>query len=305
MRVLYCTGGGVGNVVMSTPAIAALHEMGYEVDVRLDQNAAPGIEELLSGWSAIGGTWRGYHNGMVWVPELLSNYDHIIHSVWSRTRPLYRGAKELAAPTDPGLLRQRHESVVNMIPLRNALDFTGETPAPHVEYDPPDRPATAPWYYVLGMGCKPDAFWWRKKWESWRELQAIFGAERCVYLGTREESRHWMGIDFCGATTLRRAAGWIAGARAYVGIDNGLAHVAAALGVPTVALFGATSEVKNRPLGTKVKVLTKNIACRPCQMTREWEKCRTWRCMDFEPAKVAAAVNALLHHGDTEARRTE
>jgi ADP-heptose:LPS heptosyltransferase len=113
----------------------------------------------------------------------------------------------------------------------------------------------------------------------------------------------------------RTAASVIAGAKAVVAIDNGLAHVAAALGAATIVLFGATSEIKNRPRGLmgsgrptsgasapglKVNVLTRDLDCRPCQMTDKWESCSEWKCMGFEAKEVAAAVDVLLYHRDTE-----
>jgi hypothetical protein len=58
-------------------------------------------------------------------------------------------------------------------------------------------------------------------------------------------------------------------------------------------MFGATSETKNRPLGPSVRVLTRDVECRPCQMTPKWERCAEWRCMGFEAEKVAAAVGAM------------
>ena len=52
------------------------------------------------------------------------------------------------------------------------------------------------------------------------------------------------------------ASAVIAAADAYVGNDAGMTHVAAATGVPTVALFGPTNPIVWRPLGDHVTVLT-------------------------------------------------
>ncbi|MEX2314550.1 MAG: glycosyltransferase family 9 protein [Thermomicrobiales bacterium] len=50
------------------------------------------------------------------------------------------------------------------------------------------------------------------------------------------------------AAVLRRAA-------VYVGPDTGVSHVAAAVGVPTIAIFGPTNPRRYRPLGSQVQVL--------------------------------------------------
>ena len=56
--------------------------------------------------------------------------------------------------------------------------------------------------------------------------------------------------------TLRRAL-------LYLGNDSGISHLAASLGVPTLALFGPTDPVKWSPLGPRVRVLQEGIPCRP------------------------------------------
>jgi ADP-heptose:LPS heptosyltransferase len=43
--------------------------------------------------------------------------------------------------------------------------------------------------------------------------------------------------------------------RAYVGNDSGVSHLAAALGVPTIAVFGPTDPTVWAPLGPKVAVV--------------------------------------------------
>ncbi len=188
-----------------------------------------------------------------------------------------------------------------MAPVR-ALGFAGPTPGAHLEHDPGAPRAFGlggRTYWALGTGCNPDPFWDRKRWGGWgglaRELEDR--GEECVFLGTARDSRPWMSgpgrLDLAGRTTVKQAAGVIAGARGFVGIDCGLAHVAAALGVPTVVMFGATSEIKNRPLGPRVRVMTRDVDCRPCQMTPEWDACTSWRCMAFPPEEVAAAAASI------------
>jgi ADP-heptose:LPS heptosyltransferase len=44
-------------------------------------------------------------------------------------------------------------------------------------------------------------------------------------------------------------------ARAFLGNDSGLSHLAGLLGVPTLALFGPTDPVHWSPLGPRVRVL--------------------------------------------------
>jgi heptosyltransferase-3 len=54
-------------------------------------------------------------------------------------------------------------------------------------------------------------------------------------------------LDLCGKLTLGAAACLITGARLYAGPDTALTHVAAATGVPVVALYGPSNPVKWGP----------------------------------------------------------
>lgn len=50
-------------------------------------------------------------------------------------------------------------------------------------------------------------------------------------------------------------AQWIARARLYIGNDSGISHLAAAVGVPVIVLFGPTDPAVWSPRGRKVKVI--------------------------------------------------
>ena len=54
---------------------------------------------------------------------------------------------------------------------------------------------------------------------------------------------------------LRDLAHWLTGASLYVGNDSGITHLAAAIGVPTLALFGPTDPVRWAPRGKDVSIL--------------------------------------------------
>ena len=79
-------------------------------------------------------------------------------------------------------------------------------------------------------------------------------------------------INFAGKTTLAQAIFAQAASKLIVSNDSGLMHVAAALGVPQVAIFGSSSPLHTPPLSSKAAVLwLKNDAsylppldCAPC-----------------------------------------
>jgi heptosyltransferase-2 len=71
-------------------------------------------------------------------------------------------------------------------------------------------------------------------------------------------------IDLTGKTTLGQAMALISRCRLFVTNDSGLMHVAAALGIPVVAIFGSTDPERTAPLGKMCRVVRKPVPCAPC-----------------------------------------
>ena len=63
------------------------------------------------------------------------------------------------------------------------------------------------------------------------------------------------GAMLCAGAALGPLAGILSRCRFFIGNDSGVTHLAAALGVPTVALFGPTAPAQWAPLGESVTVL--------------------------------------------------
>jgi heptosyltransferase-2 len=74
-------------------------------------------------------------------------------------------------------------------------------------------------------------------------------------------------LDLTGRTTLAQAIGLIARCRLFISNDSGLMHVAAALGVPLVAIFGSTDPSRTGPLSKNSRVFHKPLSCAPCLKT--------------------------------------
>jgi heptosyltransferase-2 len=81
-------------------------------------------------------------------------------------------------------------------------------------------------------------------------------------------------VNLIGRTDLRLLAGVISRCAAFVSNDSGSMHLAAALGVPVVAIFGPTDERVTSPLASGKMassvalpdVLTHSVFCRPCML---------------------------------------
>jgi heptosyltransferase-2 len=80
--------------------------------------------------------------------------------------------------------------------------------------------------------------------------------------------------------------------------DSGAMHLAAAIGVPVAAIFGATNEHETSPLTRgprRLRLLVHPVDCRPC-MLRECPI--DHRCMSrLQPADVHGALHELAGAG--------
>jgi heptosyltransferase II len=91
---------------------------------------------------------------------------------------------------------------------------------------------------------------------------------------------------------------------AAVGLDSGLSHAGAALGVPTVSLFGP-NETASIVLAPHQRFLVQSgLACRPCnRLGRERCPLGHHRCMrDTTPAQVLTTLEPLLLQGEVRLR---
>ncbi len=87
-------------------------------------------------------------------------------------------------------------------------------------------------------------------------------------IGMFDEARHLFGpdvIDLVGKCSIRVTMALLKRCSLFIGNDSGLMHLAAAAGIPLVALFGPQSPVKFGPWSDRASVIYKNFACSPCR----------------------------------------
>ncbi len=71
-------------------------------------------------------------------------------------------------------------------------------------------------------------------------------------------------VIVAGDTSLRQSMALMAHCRLVISNDSGPMHLAAALGLPVVAIFGSTSERATGPLSPRARVVKYPVACSPC-----------------------------------------
>ncbi len=67
-----------------------------------------------------------------------------------------------------------------------------------------------------------------------------------------------------GEMTLRELMAFLSHCSLYITNDSGAMHLAAALGTPTVAVFGSTDWVTTAPLGPHTRIVRVETPCAPC-----------------------------------------
>jgi heptosyltransferase-2 len=75
---------------------------------------------------------------------------------------------------------------------------------------------------------------------------------------------HVQARNLAGETTLREFIELAAACRLFLTNDSGAMHLASALGVPTVAVFGATDDTTTGPTGAHARVVRTHVECSPC-----------------------------------------
>ncbi|CAB4244544.1 ADP-heptose:LPS heptosyltransferase [Methylacidimicrobium sp. AP8] len=100
-------------------------------------------------------------------------------------------------------------------------------------------------------------------------------------------------VDLRGSLPMRQMMAILGHAKAVVGPDSGPAHLAAALGVPTLILFGPTDWRESAAVGRQVRVLSAAARCSPCWRTRCLQQRPVGCLAEIRPALVREELRAI------------
>jgi ADP-heptose:LPS heptosyltransferase len=190
------------------------------------------------------------------VPERLGVSESLAGLFNTHTGPFWTGA------TGHCLERYRHVLLKRWpdLPQVPFLDYQ-----PPVSAEVPDRA-----YVCLMPGASvPAKAWPAAHYRALAEglqargiLPVVLGGPSERELGAEVAGAH--GLNRCG-DPLTVAAVWMRGARAAVGNDSGLSHLAAGCGTPTLALYGPNDPGMFTPHGPQVAILQRqDLDCLPC-----------------------------------------
>ncbi len=99
-----------------------------------------------------------------------------------------------------------------------------------------------------------------------------------------------------GKTTLRQVAAIIKRCNLFISSDGGPMHIAAAMGVPVVGIFGPTDWVSHAPYSKKSRIVKSNLECAPCHKAHgEGVKCLNQECLkSITVDNIIEAIKSLM-----------
>jgi len=113
-----------------------------------------------------------------------------------------------------------------------------------------------------------------------------------AYEITSQVKHHTNIHNWCGNTSLDEAIALIGMSKAVVSNDSGLMHIAAALRIPQVAIFGSSDPAHTPPLSDKAEVIWLNMPCSPCH--KRVCPLGHLKCLkDILPGQVLDTLNTL------------
>jgi heptosyltransferase II len=292
----------LGDVVLTTPLLAALAARHGPVDVVTTPGAAPLVETHPAVRRVIRYDKRGKDRGLVGLVRLAralaaERYEaaYLPHRslrtaalVWLARVPTRVGFAD-GWPAFYTEVRPHRRDVHAIERLLALAGVVPERPRPMLVVTDADRAATAAFLDAHALGepyaaLAPGSIWGSKRWPYFADLARrlaeqvgvlVVGGSEDAGLGDEivravgEQSgmgRAGRAANACGRLTLRQSVEAIRRAVLLVTNDSAPLHFAQAVGTPTVAIFGSTVPAFGfGPRGPRDQVVElAGLACRPC-----------------------------------------
>ena len=252
----------LGDCVLTTPALALLkaHRPDLKITVVVEPRFAavfegnPDVDECRSG-AARADLALNLHGGtrsmMLTVAsraKFRAGFAHHRYSFLYSTR--IPTAQEIL-----GVSRRVHTAEH----LASAVFFLGvpQTQIPRAKLfvaGPPDLP---PYAVIHPFASAPEKTWPAERFTAVaRHLKERLGLEPVFLAGPADDPEAFSRFRVSRNEPLEKVKSLLSGAQMFVGNDSGPAHIAAAFGLPMVALFGASDPVTWAPWRTEAQVLT-------------------------------------------------
>lgn len=285
---------GIGNVIMATPLIKALRTLNLEIDI-LEGGFKPNATDVLKNMSGVQIITEEEAEKKIYLLGL--------QSVWPRPGierfcAQARSAGNIINAWQKGIFA--HEVEMNMS-LAYTLQYKGEIPSLYCYFNKAVEPTTKDirvgihvcrqyhhQFYANRQLHKP--YMIAHSLVEKEMVPVIVGHKDCVI----DKEAYPPETQFMDGLELADTAGVIKSLDAMINEDSGIMHVAAAMDTPQIAVFGPTSDMKNRPWSEKAAVIKQGLSCVPCQFTPKEPTCTRNVCMDISPEYIVNQVKLLI-----------
>ncbi len=259
MRLIVEISQGLGNCVQATPLLRALWTLGHEIDLYVNSPGAENFKLLWEEWPV--------------VRRIFTHHDQFKAGDYDFGVSAY-GRRQLVRMFPPGMClkvekrhTQRQSEAEANVEMARWLGYAGPTPRGYVRaYDfnleQPEEmrhKRTAPTGgIVVHAGCDPANA--AKRWPHWHEICSRLKAagHDVIVVGTHHDRSddNWED-DFVSRfhSSLPELAALIDHSKLYLGNDSGVGHLAAAVGVPGLMLYGPSDPTKNAPNSRVMQML--------------------------------------------------
>jgi len=279
-KILVIRGGAIGDFILTLPVLSALRQqfpnaglevLGYPhiaqlaVAAGLADNVRSIDARPLAGFFARGAildpALQDYFAGFAIIVSYLYDPDGIFEA---NVRRSCKG-QFIVGPHRPDESKNEHATAVFLEPLKRLAIFDAD-PIPRIPLPSEERSPSNPQSKQIAI--HPGSGSEKKNWplEKWIELaRQLLNFSDCSLLivgGEAEAARIETlkgalpdRADFAFSLPLPTLAARLASCSQFIGHDSGITHLAAAVGIPVIALWAETSEAVWGPQGDRVFVV--------------------------------------------------
>ena len=277
-RILVIRGGAIGDFILTLPAIAALRDafpdthlelVGYPRVAELARAAgiidnfrnieARSMARFFARHATLDQDWSDYFETCNLIISYLFDPDEIFRTNVARAS----AAQFIQAQHRPDETEPIHATEVFLKPLEKLAIF-GADPVRKLRIRTNSSLPPGKWIAAHPGSGSEKKNWPEDRWlELLQSLLSTTNANLLVIGGEAEGARLDRLADALPAARIRRAqnlpllelAGLISQCAAFLGHDSGITHLAAALGIPSLVLWGPTRSEIWRPLGPHARIL--------------------------------------------------
>ena len=283
---------GLGNFVEFTPALQAIASMDEsgKVDLCTDQVWTDHRKDALLDMCLL----LPFINRVVVLEDAAKiKYKVWFWTPWACHADLFQKRKNYPAPG--WSQRKQHETDYYMDIARKFYGYKGEKPRQAVV--PASEPVIDKKGKKLVVFCNGgfgqlSVF---KRWDGFKRiaqaLKQFFPDVITVKIGIKHELDGVdTDLDFLDKLKITQTAKVIQQADLIITTDTCNMHIADALGVPMIVLWGGSHLAKNRPYEAKNVVVHLGLKCQPCVNIANYRFCKDFRCIR------GIEVGEVMHH---------